>query len=158
MIVSALVDHLPGPGQPGKPDPHPNGHYGHEPHPRLGRHQTPHWHRVPRPPTVSPIGLQRRLCHFTGKIRVPSPVGPPCQSRSGRAGSQKNTGRVPAMATTWASVTNQVLALREHLIAEQVTLVVMEATGDNWKSIRRGEPDHGEPDHGEPDHGAADRP
>jgi hypothetical protein len=57
------------------------------------------------------------------------------------------------MATTWASVTNQVLALREHLIAEQVTLVVMEATGDNWKSIRRGEPDHGEPDHG-----AADRP
>jgi transposase len=40
------------------------------------------------------------------------------------------------MATTWASVTNQVLALREHLIAEQVTLVVMEATGDNWKSIR----------------------
>ena len=32
--------------------------------------------------------------------------------------------------TTWGSVTNQVLALREHLIAEQVTLVVMEATGD----------------------------
>ena len=29
--------------------------------------------------------------------------------------------------------TNQVLALREHLIAEQVTLVVMEATGDYWK-------------------------
>src|SRR5680860_688711 len=35
--------------------------------------------------------------------------------------------------TTWGSVTNQVLALREHLIAEQVTLVVMEATGDYWK-------------------------
>jgi len=30
-------------------------------------------------------------------------------------------------------VTNQVLAMREHLIAEQVTLVVMEATGDYWK-------------------------
>jgi transposase len=35
--------------------------------------------------------------------------------------------------TTWGSVTNQALALREHLIAEQVTLVVMEATGDYWK-------------------------
>ena len=32
--------------------------------------------------------------------------------------------------TTWGSVTNQVLALRDHLVAEQVTSVVMEATGD----------------------------
>jgi hypothetical protein len=30
--------------------------------------------------------------------------------------------------TTWASTTNGVLALREQLIAEQVSLVVMEAT------------------------------
>jgi len=30
-------------------------------------------------------------------------------------------------------MTNQVLALREHLIAEQVTCAVMEATGDYWK-------------------------
>ena len=35
--------------------------------------------------------------------------------------------------TTWPSMTNQVLALREHLIAQQVTCVVMEATGDYWK-------------------------
>ena len=35
--------------------------------------------------------------------------------------------------TTWSSMTNQVLALREHLIAEKVTCVVMEATGDYWK-------------------------
>ncbi|HZW45605.1 MAG TPA: IS110 family transposase [Dermatophilaceae bacterium] len=35
--------------------------------------------------------------------------------------------------TTWGSVTNQVLALREHLIDAKVTLVVMEATGDYWK-------------------------
>ena len=34
---------------------------------------------------------------------------------------------------TWASTTNAVLALREHLIDEQVSLVVMEATGDYWK-------------------------
>ena len=34
---------------------------------------------------------------------------------------------------TWASTTNAILALREHLIAEQVTLVVMEATSDYWK-------------------------
>ena len=34
---------------------------------------------------------------------------------------------------TWAATTNQILALREHLIAEQVSLVVMEATSDYWK-------------------------
>ena len=45
------------------------------------------------------------------------------------------TGRAKAASTvtTWGSVTNQVLALRDHLIAEQVTLVVMEATSDYWK-------------------------
>jgi transposase len=37
------------------------------------------------------------------------------------------------MVRTWASTTNAVLALREHLIAERVSLVVMEATGDYWK-------------------------
>jgi transposase len=35
--------------------------------------------------------------------------------------------------TTWASTTNAVLALREQLILERVSLVVMEATGDYWK-------------------------
>jgi transposase len=35
--------------------------------------------------------------------------------------------------TTWGSTTNQVLALREHLVTEQVTCAVMEATGDYWK-------------------------
>jgi transposase len=34
---------------------------------------------------------------------------------------------------TWGSTTNAILALREHLINEQVTLVVMEATGSYWK-------------------------
>ncbi len=44
-------------------------------------------------------------------------------------------GRAKATSTvtTWGSVTNQVLALRDHLIAEAVTAVVMEATGDYWK-------------------------
>ena len=37
--------------------------------------------------------------------------------------------------TTWGSVTNGVLALREHLIAEQVTLVVMEATGGLLEAV-----------------------
>jgi transposase len=45
------------------------------------------------------------------------------------AGRRKTTETV----STWASTTNQVLALREHLLAEQVTCVVMEATGDYWK-------------------------
>jgi len=35
--------------------------------------------------------------------------------------------------TTWGSTTNQVLALREHLISERVSCAVMEATGDYWK-------------------------
>jgi hypothetical protein len=30
-------------------------------------------------------------------------------------------------------MTNQVLALREHLIEQRVTCAVMEATGDYWK-------------------------
>ena len=35
--------------------------------------------------------------------------------------------------TTWSSMTGQILALREHLIDQQVTCVVMEATSDYWK-------------------------
>jgi len=35
--------------------------------------------------------------------------------------------------TTWGSMTNRILALREHLVEQRVTCVVMEATGDYWK-------------------------
>jgi transposase len=35
--------------------------------------------------------------------------------------------------TTWGSMTGQILALREHLIAERITCAVMETTGDYWK-------------------------
>jgi transposase len=49
--------------------------------------------------------------------------------RVGGAGRRKTVESV----TTWGSMTNQVMALREHLIAEQVTCAVMEATGDYWK-------------------------
>lgn len=45
------------------------------------------------------------------------------------AGRRKSTETV----TTWGSMTRQILALREHLVAERVTCVVMEATGDYWK-------------------------
>jgi transposase len=41
--------------------------------------------------------------------------------------------RATSTVTTWGAVTNRILALRDHLIAEQVTLVVMEATSDYWK-------------------------
>lgn len=34
---------------------------------------------------------------------------------------------------TWGSMTGEILALREYLLAERVSLVVMEATGDYWK-------------------------
>lgn len=44
-------------------------------------------------------------------------------------------GRVRAREaiTTWSSMTADILALRDHLIAERVTCVAMEATGDYWK-------------------------
>src|SRR5215218_10453250 len=35
--------------------------------------------------------------------------------------------------STWSSTTNAILRLREHLIEQRVSLVVMEATGDYWK-------------------------
>jgi len=46
-----------------------------------------------------------------------------------------STGRAKATetVTTWGAVTNRILALRDHLVAEEVTLVVMEATSDYWK-------------------------
>ena len=44
-------------------------------------------------------------------------------------------GKVRAIetVTTWSSMTGEILALRDHLIAAEVTCVVMEATGDYWK-------------------------
>jgi hypothetical protein len=35
--------------------------------------------------------------------------------------------------TTWGSMTSQILELRDHLIQQAVSCVVMEATGDYWK-------------------------
>ena len=44
-------------------------------------------------------------------------------------GRRKTTETV----TTWGSMTNQILALRDHLIDQQITCAVMEATSDYWK-------------------------
>jgi transposase len=38
-----------------------------------------------------------------------------------------------ATVTTWGAMSNEILVLREHLIGEEVTCVVMESTGDYWK-------------------------
>jgi transposase len=38
--------------------------------------------------------------------------------------------RATEEVTTWSSMTADILALRDHLIAAQVTCVAMEATGD----------------------------
>jgi transposase len=35
--------------------------------------------------------------------------------------------------TTWSSMSSQILALREHLVAERITCAVMEPTSDYWK-------------------------
>ena len=45
----------------------------------------------------------------------------------------KRKGTFTSVVTTWGSMTNQVLALREHLLEQNVTLVIMESTGDYWK-------------------------
>src|SRR3954453_19014781 len=45
------------------------------------------------------------------------------------SGRRKTIETVP----TWGSTTSQILGLRQHLIKEQVTSAVMEATGDYWK-------------------------
>jgi transposase len=47
--------------------------------------------------------------------------------------------RAAETVTTWSSMTNQVLALRDHLIQERVTCVVLEATSDYWKPFVRHE-------------------
>jgi transposase len=41
--------------------------------------------------------------------------------------------RASSMVTTWGATTSQILALREHLIAEKVTCVVIESTSDYWR-------------------------
>ncbi len=56
-------------------------------------------------------------------VRTPGP------DRSGRA----KVDRVTEVVTTWGSMTSQILSLREHLVDQQVSCVVMEATGDYWK-------------------------
>ncbi|GAX56426.1 IS110 family transposase [Streptomyces olivochromogenes] len=50
-----------------------------------------------------------------------------------RTPSTKRRGSFTTETTTWGSTTNAVLALREHLLAAEVTLVVIEATSDYWK-------------------------
>ena len=45
------------------------------------------------------------------------------------AGRRKTSQTV----TTYGSTTRQIIALRDHLVAQKVTCVVMEATGDYWK-------------------------
>jgi transposase len=49
---------------------------------------------------------------------------------AGRRGAQR--GAVETV-TTWGATTGRILGLREHLVAERVTCVVMEATSDYWK-------------------------
>ena len=57
-------------------------------------------------------------------VRSPGPGGP---------GARLKADRVSEVVTHWGSMTAQILALREYLVAEQVTCVVMEATSDYWK-------------------------
>src|SRR6476661_9462666 len=44
-----------------------------------------------------------------------------------------NGRKTSSTVTTWGSMTNQILALRDHLAAQQVTVVIMESTSDYWR-------------------------
>jgi transposase len=46
---------------------------------------------------------------------------------------EPDKARATTKVTTWPALTNQILALRDYLIDQNVTLVVMEATSDYWK-------------------------
>ncbi|NEC88281.1 IS110 family transposase [Streptomyces sp. SID12501] len=50
-----------------------------------------------------------------------------------RTPSARRRGTFTTETTTWGATTNAVLELRDHLLAAQVTPVVMEATSDYWK-------------------------
>ena len=66
----------------------------------------------------------------------PRCAGLDVSKRDAKAGvgvAGRGRGGATSTVTTWGAVTSQVLALREHLVAAAVTLVVMEATGDYWK-------------------------
>ena len=41
--------------------------------------------------------------------------------------------KTSSTVTTWGSMTNQILALRDHLAAQQVTVVIIESTSDYWR-------------------------
>ncbi|MDX2814245.1 IS110 family transposase [Streptomyces sp. PA03-5A] len=50
-----------------------------------------------------------------------------------RMPSTRRRGSFTTATTTWGATMNAVLALRDHLLAADVTLVVIEATSDYWK-------------------------
>ncbi|MFA3843372.1 IS110 family transposase [Streptomyces aureus] len=50
-----------------------------------------------------------------------------------RTPSPRRKGTFTNQTTTFATTTNAILDLREHLLGAEVTLVVIEATGDYWK-------------------------
>ncbi len=47
--------------------------------------------------------------------------------------AEPGRAKAKSTVTTWGGGHQQILALRDHLIGEAVTLVVMEATSDYWK-------------------------
>ncbi|MDF1490428.1 IS110 family transposase, partial [Tessaracoccus caeni] len=46
---------------------------------------------------------------------------------------RRKSERISETVTTWGSMTQEILQLRDHLAAQQVTCVVMEATSDYWR-------------------------
>ena len=92
------------------------------------------------PNCLGPPRVERLLVRPTEGVDYGSRPRPLCGDgcvKAGREGLRphRRPGSPQTVETvrTWAATTNAVLALREHLVEEQVSLVVMEATGDYWK-------------------------
>ena len=86
-----------------------------------------------RTPDSEPMSRKERAAWMSCIPDVPGSTSPSETPRSA-SGSKNRVGpERSSTVTTWGAITNQILALRDHLIAEGVTLVVMEATSDYWK-------------------------
>src|SRR5437764_11642587 len=94
-----------------------------------------HEHQNRPLPRLSP---DRRLPEH-GRRRVMEVIHPRCcgmdiSKRDAKVCVRIQHGtRATTTVTTWSSLSSKILELADHLAAERVSLVVIEATGDYWK-------------------------
>src|SRR5215213_7866930 len=90
----------------------------------------------PRSPRNTPFVNPVEGWWFRMDVVHPRCAGIDCSKKDAKVCVRiQGTGGKRASSTvrTWGATTSQILALREHLLAEQVTCVVIESTSDYWK-------------------------